>query len=138
MARRSLAGAGALAAVLLLAAGFARVALPAEPGGTSSRGLYRVQAAPQLEPLVINRMHAWVLRLETADGRPVENADVTVDGGMPDHDHGLPTAPRVTGETEPGLYLVEGLRFHMNGAWELTVTIDAAQGRDTAVLRFAL
>jgi hypothetical protein len=39
--------------------------------------------------------------------------------------------------TEPlgnGDYSVEGMRFHMNGYWELTVTVDVSGRRDTVVI----
>jgi len=60
-------------------------------------------------------MHSWILRLETLDGQPVRNAEITVAGGMPKHNHGLPTAPQVTRELGNGDYLVEGIKFQMAG-----------------------
>ena len=55
---------------------------------------------------------------------------------MPEHDHGLPTAPRVTRELEPGRYLLEGVRFHMGGRWELILQIETAGAADTARFEF--
>src|SRR5690606_24909024 len=79
----------------------------------SANGHYVVSIAPEAEPVAINAMHRWVLTLTTPDGRPVENAEIAVDGGMPEHGHGLPTAPRVTERLGDGRYLIEGMRFNM-------------------------
>jgi hypothetical protein len=88
---------------------------------------YRVALAPQKQPVVINVMHSWVLTLRTPNGKPVTGAVVTVDGGMPAHGHGLPTAPRVTRYLGDGKYLVEGMKFSMTGWWELRFAIARPQ-----------
>lgn len=98
----------------------------------------RVGYTSRLQPIVINRIHDWVLHVETAAGEPVDGASITVDGGMPEHDHGLPTAPEVTRNLGDGNYLVEGLRFHMNGYWELEFTITAGGETDTVVIPLTL
>ena len=84
----------------------------------------------EVSPVQINRMHSWRLRLTDADGAPLSNASIEVRGGMPDHDHGLPTRPEVTGEVEPGVYLLQGLRFHMPGRWllEFIIALDGEEG----------
>jgi hypothetical protein len=131
----------ALSAVLLClaaatAAPAATAAAAASPGGpwTSESGAFRLDFESRLTPLAINRMHSWVLRLETADGQPVEGAVFEVSGGMPAHDHGLPTAPRVTRELGGGAYLLEGVRFHMNGDWELRFELSVRDVRDAVVI----
>ena len=124
----------AFAALLL-----ASVTAAGEPEGWPSRdGLYRLSYTSELAPLDINRIHRWTLILTDAAGRPVSDADISVTGGMPQHDHGLPTSPRVTRALGEGRYLLEGMRFHMRGVWELTFTIDAAAGSDTVFLAFEL
>ena len=92
----------------------------------------------QLDPLAINTIHSWELVLYTADGTPVSGAQMSVVGGMPDHDHGLPTSPVVTSETTPGRYLLEGVRFHMPGRWLLTFDVISDQGSESATLEFRL
>jgi hypothetical protein len=77
---------------------------------------------------VINKMHSWILHVETAAGMEVEGAIIDVDGGMPEHDHGLPTKPRITTELGGGDYKLEGMRFHMNGYWEIVVNITTDSG----------
>jgi hypothetical protein len=104
----------------------------------SQSGLFQVSYKSQQQPITINRMHSWVLHVETAGGQPVANADITLLGGMPEHDHGLPTSPRMTQYLGNGEYLIEGIRFHMNGSWEITITISAGGHRDTAVILLEL
>lgn len=92
---------------------------------SSNRGLFVLTIQSSLEPIVINTMHSWELSVTTADGDSVSGATFEVTGGMPEHDHGLATAPRVTEELGDGRYRLDGMRFHMNGEWELNVTIRA-------------
>ena len=80
------------------------------------------------------------VRVSVADstGAPIEGATITVDGGMPQHGHGLPTQPRVTRSLGQGEYLVEGLRFNMSGWWVLSLDVDGSMGRDTVTFNLAL
>ncbi|MEX2454967.1 MAG: FixH family protein, partial [Rhodospirillaceae bacterium] len=91
---------------------------------------FHVAIAPETAPVPVNRMHRWVLTVHTPDGKPVEGAAIAVEGGMPDHGHGLPTAPRVTKHLGEGRYLVEGVRFNMTGWWRLRFAI-AGSARDS-------
>jgi hypothetical protein len=104
----------------------------------SQSGLFEVSYKSQQQPITINRMHNWVLHVETAGGQPVVNADITLLGGMPEHDHGLPTSPRMTQYLGNGEYLIEGIRFHMNGSWEIAITISAGGERDIVVILLEL
>jgi hypothetical protein len=70
-------------------------------------------------------MHQWTLHIETADGKPVQNATIKVDGDMPQHGHGLPTSPRVTKYLGNGDYLIDGMKFQMGGWWLMDLTITA-------------
>lgn len=99
----------------------------------SDNGQYQVSFASNLDPIAINQMHSWVLSVTTAEGQPVENATISVDGGMPQHGHGLPTRPEVTEELGNGDYLVEGLRFQMGGWWELSFTITDESGQSDSI-----
>ncbi len=80
----------------------------------------------------VNVMHSWVLTVTAPDGTAVEGAEITVDGGMPAHGHGLPTAPRVTEELGDGRYRVEGVKFNMPGHWQVTFGIAAGHHTDSA------
>lgn len=97
-------------------------------------GYYRVSYESEMRPIVINRIHSWVFHVETPGGKPVAGATISVTGGMPLHNHGLPTDPRMTAELGDGNYRFEGLRFHMGGDWELLVTIDVEGRRDTVII----
>ncbi len=99
----------------------------------SAEGRYVVQMEPPATPPAVNQIHAWQIKLNTADGAPVRNARIAVDGGMPQHGHGLPTQPQVTREVVAGTYLMEGMKFSMTGWWEIKLAVDAPQGADTAV-----
>ncbi len=100
--------------------------------------MYTITADPKLEPLVINQIHEWTLHIETADGEPVENARIMVEGDMPEHKHGLPTRPEVTENLGNGDYLVEGMKFNMPGHWEVTFTVTADDGSDAATFDLVL
>jgi hypothetical protein len=89
-------------------------------------------------PPEINRMHSWILYVESDSGDPIEGADIEVDGGMPAHDHGLPTQPRVTEDLGDGYYRLDGVRFHMSGDWEMFVTIRSDESEETVVIPITL
>ncbi|MCL4299889.1 MAG: FixH family protein [Anaerolineae bacterium] len=104
----------------------------------SDKGLYRVSYIPQFEPVPINQIQSWTLHLETADGRPVEKAEIRVDGDMPQHGHGLPTRPQVTEYLGNGDYRVEGLKFHMPGWWIVEFDITAEGQTDHVTFNLTL
>lgn len=99
----------------------------------SAQGRYLVQLEPPAAAPAINQMHSWQIKLSAPDGKPVRNARIAVDGGMPQHGHGLPTRPQVTRELAEGSYLMEGMKFSMTGWWEIKLAIQAAEGADTVV-----
>lgn len=109
-----------------------------ELGGTTTPGAYTVTLHSQLAPLSINRMHSWIISVRDKSGIPVTDLALVVQGGMPLHNHGLPTQPQVTRELGDGQYLLEGMRFHMHGDWELKVEFDSPQGRESLTLALAL
>jgi hypothetical protein len=87
---------------------------------------YVVAIHPLAEPIAINQMHNWEVKVTSPTGEPVLHAQIDVDGGMPQHGHGLPTQPRVTQELGGGRYLVEGMKFSMTGWWELKLGVQSA------------
>ena len=96
----------------------------------SENGLFRVSYVSSQDIVPVNQMHQWTLHVETADGQPVENATIAVDGDMPEHGHGLPTRPQVTKYLGNGDYLVEGMKFQMGGWWVMDFTITANSHTD--------
>ena len=71
----------------------------------------------------LNKIHQWRLLLSDLNGSPVKDASIEVVGHMPGHVHGLPTQPQVTKELAPGVYLVEGLKFQMQGWWVMQFNV---------------
>ena len=103
----------------------------------SAGGLYQATLEPA-EPLRVRRMHTVKLSVRTAAGAAVEGATIRVDGGMPEHGHGLPTTPRVTGSLGGGAYRVDGLKFNMGGWWELRFRVASAAGTDSVTFNLDL
>lgn len=128
----------AAAAVLALVAVFIAPGAAADDGHVSADGNFRITFESDVTPIVINRMHGWTLHVARADGSAVSGANVTIEGGMPEHDHGLPTAPRVVAGAQAGVYRIEGLRFHMGGYWEIHISIDDGRHRDKVMLPLEL
>jgi len=81
--------------------------------------LLRLRTPQSIRVLVLDAM-----------GRPVEGARISVDGGMPEHSHGLPTQPQVQGSLGGGMYDIEGVRFSMGGWWALKLSIETPAGSD--------
>ncbi len=96
----------------------------------SEEGLFRVSVSPEEAPAPFNEIHTWLIRIETPNGAPISGADVKFYGGMPLHNHGFPTDPRITGEVEPGTYAVEGIKFSMTGWWAMAMGITADEKTD--------
>jgi len=133
---------GVFGGVVLLAAGvlhhldYVPDGLDLSATRLSAQGAYRISYVSRRNPIPLNQIHTWTIHIESASGRPVERAAVSVDGKMPQHFHGLPTRPQVTKELGHGDYLVEGLKFHMPGWWVVDFQVDAAGARD--IVRFDL
>ncbi|HVY51508.1 MAG TPA: FixH family protein [Devosia sp.] len=104
----------------------------------TERGLYVATLAADQSPIPVGTLHTWTVKVTTADGVPVETRSIAIDGGMPQHGHGLPTQPEVTTDLGGGSHLIEGMKFNMPGWWTLTVSIDGAQGADQATFNIVL
>ncbi len=130
LGRRQLLVALLLAGLALPSALRAQDGPPAQ-SQLSEAGHFRLEWAPDLQPLPLNLLQGWNLQLQDATGQPLDGGVLGIEGGMPAHDHGLPTAPRITSRAGAGNYRLEGLRFHMPGVWELRVQIEHAGRRDT-------
>ena len=89
----------------------------------SNNQLFKVSYISKADPIKINKIHTWIIHIEDKNGNNIEDAIITVDGGMPAHDHGLPTQPQITEHLGDGRYLLEGMKFHMLGYWTVTLSI---------------
>ena len=104
----------------------------------SDAGTYSATIKPKGDSIPKGKLQSWTIHLETASGAPVDSAVVSVDGGMPQHGHGLPTKPRVTRSLGNGDHLVEGLKFNMGGWWVVKFRVQAAPGADSVVFNVKL
>ncbi len=84
---------------------------------------FTVSYLSKAAPIKINKIHAWIICIKDKNGNSIDNAKITVDGGMPEHNHGLPTQPQITKNLGDGSYLLEGMKFHMLGYWTITLSI---------------
>jgi hypothetical protein len=128
-----------IALSLLLSLCFANAAdvrLP-DLSGVTDRGL-KIEIYSELSPLSINQIHSWHVRVLDRNDEILELEELNIFGGMPEHDHGLPTQPEVTTRLDNGDYLLEGVRFHMQGHWQLQVELQLNGVEDTAIIDFDL
>lgn len=103
----------------------------------SLNGLYVATLEPG-EPLRPRQMRTVRAVVRDSTGSPIDGAAIRVDGGMPQHNHGLPTRPRVTPNGAAGTYDIEGVRFNMGGWWEFKLLIDGAAGSDVVTFNLDL
>jgi cytochrome c peroxidase len=126
----------ALVAPLLLLVGFGpglRSAAADPDSRKSARGRYLVALRPAVRPVRINQWQEWRIHIARRDGAPLAVRAVALDGGMPAHGHGLPTAPAVSATDSSGGFAARGVRFHMAGRWELRVLVADGEGTDAAI-----
>ena len=104
---------------------------------TSGGGLYTATLIPT-EPLRPRKLQTVQVAIADAAGEPIQNAQVGIDGGMPQHGHGLPTRPRVTKQVGDGIYEIEGVRFNMGGWWQFKLAISTSAGSDIVTFNLSL
>ncbi len=97
----------------------------------TEKGLFQITIQSEKMPLPINQIQSWKLHLQNASGEAIENAEITVAGGMPLHNHGMPTVPQVSQAMGNGNYLVEGIQFQMPGQWLVTLNISVGEMMDS-------
>jgi hypothetical protein len=104
---------------------------------TSAGGRYvaTLEPAGALRP---RQMQTVRVTVRDAEGHAIDEARISIDGGMPQHGHGLPTRPRVTRNVGDGTYEIEGVRFNMGGWWEFRLAIAGSRGADTVTFNLAL
>jgi len=104
---------------------------------SSAHGLYVVTLAPQraLKPRAMQTLRVTV---NDANGQAIDDATLAIDGGMPQHGHGLPTRPRATRCLGNGAYEIEGVRFNMGGWWEFEIAISGSRGADIVTFNLDL
>lgn len=117
-------------------------ALPAGPDVSRTRnsdnGLFTASFSPERGVVRQGELESWLLTLKTKTGAPVEGAAIAISGGMPLHNHGLPTSPQATDYLGDGRYRIEGVKFTMSGWWQLHFAISATAGSDTVLFNVVL
>jgi hypothetical protein len=101
---------------------------------TTDQQKFIVTLQPLADPVTVNQIHSWQIRLTTAAGMPVSKAQIFIGGGMPDHGHGFPTRPQVRELPGDGNYLLEGMKFSMHGHWEIKLGIQARDVFDVVTI----
>jgi hypothetical protein len=62
---------------------------------------------------------------------PDPTATVAADASMPTHGHGMNVVPTTTANGD-GTFSAEGFLFHMEGPWEIAVTVTGPAGAERA------
>lgn len=101
--------------------------VPNDAAGLSTHKLTVINSEP-VNPEV-DRDNAWIVKLETLAGQPVDNANFKAFvPEMPHHGHGLPAQHRVMVAPQPaagpGVYRVSNLKFNMPGFWQTTAIVE--------------
>jgi hypothetical protein len=102
-----------------------------------SKNQYFAAAVTHPAPLPVERLHTWTVRLIDRRHAPVIHARIKVSGDMPEHGHGLPTAP-VAVDRGRGVYQLHGMMFQMPGRWYVQLAIRAGPRLDTIRIRFTI
>jgi len=104
----------------------------------SDQGIFNVSYESSITSIPLNQIHAWTVHVETADGQLSDQVEIKVDGGMPQHGHGLPTEPQMTQDKGNGDFLVEGMKFNMPGWWTVTFHITAGDQSDSVTFNLVV
>lgn len=104
----------------------------------TDKGIYTVTFTPREGVPAVGPISVWHVEVKNRDEAPVTGAEILVDGGMPQHGHGLPTSPASLGEVSPGVYAIDGMKFSMRGWWEFKLDIKGDDGEDTVTFNTVL
>ncbi|MEM6802000.1 MAG: hypothetical protein AAF696_11395 [Bacteroidota bacterium] len=83
------------------------------PGVYKGKFFYEEEKAP------IQEEHSWLLYLEDGKGNKMEGAEIHVDGINYDAGRGFAKPPMVKEYLGNGHYLVEGIKFSVEGTWTM-------------------
>ena len=61
----------------------------------------------------------------------LKNKSIIIGGGMPEHQHGLPTNPIIEWSDKDNIYYIQGLKFSMPGPWVLHFYINGLDKLNT-------
>jgi len=105
----------------------------------SNDGHWVLRITPAIERLPLNEPFEIDVRVarSAADGEPPEGVTLAIDAAMPEHQHGMTVAPRVT-RTGPHSWHVDGMLLHMSGEWELYLDVTDGPLTERAQVRLDL
>lgn len=78
-----------------------------------------------------NELFTFTVEVATKDGKTDEDFEIKVGGDMPEHGHGLNTAPTVK-KMGSNTFQVSGMLFHMRGWWQIYVDVTKGCGPSRA------
>ncbi|HEX7235704.1 MAG TPA: FixH family protein [Gammaproteobacteria bacterium] len=107
-------------------------------GPRASVGGHYTAVLQPSQPLRPRQLQTVLVVVTDSEGHTLDGATIAIDGGMPQHGHGLPTRPRVTRNLGAGQYEIAGVRFNMGGWWELSLDITSSGGSDRVTFNLAL
>lgn len=100
---------------------------------------FELHLSPEEIQTPLNKIVSWPVRIiDLSETFSLEEATITVDGGMPHHGHGLPTSPILTPLAKAGEYRIEGLKFSMPGYWEIALSVTQNGASDKIILGFTI
>ena len=105
----------------------------------SSKALYQATVTCAAPPSV-GTFQECRLQVDSPQALPTDLV-IAVDGGMPSHGHGLPTAPQAIPTGKPGEFRIDGLKYSMPGEWVLGFWLhsdSAPAAQDKIVFWFTL
>ena len=90
---------------------------------TSSDGAFFIMYTADPDPIPLDQNFNLTFMVHDGEDHNTILEDVeslSLDATMPGHGHGMNTTPTVT-KNENGTFAVEGMLFHMEGHWKVTV-----------------
>ncbi len=124
-----------LSAVLGLSTSVSYASTPWQLSQTSVKGQLQSELQCVTAPAV-GEFQNCTLKLNSTQTLP-SDLTIAMDGGMPAHGHGLPTAPKVVATDKVGEYRIEGLKYSMTGEWLLGFMLQSKSMNDKIVYKFS-
>ncbi len=82
--------------------------------------------------------NVWTLSIADADGSPIDDASLTLQGTMPLHEgHGSPVQP-IPSSQGNGMYEVQKVNFNMGGQWKVVVKVSKGELVDEVSFQFCV
>ena len=98
---------------------------------TTDVNLFRVELEIEPSHPIVGSNAAILAVFDTRSNQKIDDALIEVVPWMTMHGHGSPKKPAIK-RTEGGKYRVENLYYTMEGDWDLIVTIQKGDSKDTA------